>query len=102
MPSPTQSCCSYTALPLPPNRRLGTQPLLLQRQILDRLMIRWIYGPVSKVWPRVSFASSTDLVNWSDPVWADPWGIDPELFHDPVSGKTYLNLMAPNNDADRL
>lgn len=45
--------------------------------------------------------SSTDLINWSDPVWAEPWGIDPELFNDPVTGKTYLNLMAPNNNIDR-
>ncbi|EGY15319.1 beta-xylosidase [Verticillium dahliae VdLs.17] len=65
-------------------------------------MTRWTYDPVARVWPRVFFASSADLVTWSDPVWADPWGIDPELFHDPVSGKTYLNLMAPNNNADRL
>jgi beta-xylosidase len=41
-------------------------------------------------------------MNWSDPIWCDPWGIDPSLFQDPISGKTYLNLMAPNNNVERL
>ncbi|KAF6807614.1 glycosyl hydrolase family 43 protein [Colletotrichum sojae] len=65
-------------------------------------MTRWTYDPVAKVWPRVFFMSSPDLVHWTDPVWAEPWGIDPELFHDSITGKTYLNLMAPNNNKDRL
>ncbi|TEA17838.1 Non-reducing end alpha-L-arabinofuranosidase BoGH43A [Colletotrichum sidae] len=65
-------------------------------------MTRWTYDPVAKVWPRVFFMSSPDLRTWSDPVWAEPWGIDPDLFHDAQSGRTYLNLMAPNNNADRL
>ncbi|KAJ4137952.1 hypothetical protein NW765_016862 [Fusarium oxysporum] len=65
-------------------------------------MTRWTYDPVARVWPRVWFISSEDLFNWSDPVWAEPWGIDPELFQDPVTKKTYLNLMAPNNNKDRL
>ncbi|KAI8680804.1 hypothetical protein LRP88_04421 [Fusarium phalaenopsidis] len=65
-------------------------------------MTRWTYDPVARVWPRVWFMSSNDLKTWSDPVWAEPWGIDPELFRDPVSNKTYLNLMAPNNNKDRL
>lgn len=65
-------------------------------------MTRWTYDPVARVWPRVWFISSTDMVYWSDPVWAEPWGIDPELFNDPVTGKTYLNLMAPNNNQERL
>lgn len=42
------------------------------------------------------------MIQWSDPVWAEPWGIDPELFHDPNTGRTYLNLMAPNNNKDRV
>jgi beta-xylosidase len=46
--------------------------------------------------------SSKDLIHWSDPIWADPWGIDPELFHDPLTKKVYLNLMAPNNNVERL
>ncbi|KAB5575338.1 glycosyl hydrolase [Coniochaeta sp. 2T2.1] len=65
-------------------------------------MTRWAYDPVARVWPRVFFVSSPDMIQWSDPVWAEPWGIDPELFHDPTTGKTYLNLMAPNNNQDRL
>jgi beta-xylosidase len=65
-------------------------------------MTRWTYDPVTKVWPRMSWVSSQDLTNWTDPVWAEPWGIDPELFHDPQSGKTFLNLMAPNNNDQRL
>ena len=32
------------------------------------------------------------------PTWSEPYGIDPELFHDPVSDKVYLNLMAPSAD----
>lgn len=65
-------------------------------------MTRWVYDPVQKLWPRVAFYSSRDLKTWSDPVWCEPWGIDPALFHDPISGKTYLSLMAPNNNEDRL
>ncbi|KAI9150888.1 Non-reducing end alpha-L-arabinofuranosidase [Paramyrothecium foliicola] len=63
---------------------------------------RWTYDPIARVWPRVWYISSTDLKTWSDVVWGEPWGIDPELFHDPVSKKVYLNLMAPNNNQDRL
>ncbi|KAL3462055.1 glycosyl hydrolase [Aspergillus heterothallicus] len=63
---------------------------------------RWTYDPVAKVWPRAFWVSSTDLKTWSDPVWADPWGIDPELFHDPLTNKVYLNIMAPNNNVDRI
>ena len=65
-------------------------------------MTRWTYDPTARVWPRVFFSSSPDLIIWEDPTWCDPWGIDPSLFRDPVSGKTYLNLMAPNNNVDRL
>jgi beta-xylosidase len=48
------------------------------------------------------WVSSHDLKTWSDPIWGDPWGIDPALFQDPVSQKVYLNLMAPNNNKDRI
>ncbi|KAL3484216.1 glycosyl hydrolase [Aspergillus germanicus] len=63
---------------------------------------RWTYDPVAKVWPRAFWISSTDLKHWSDPIWGDPWGIDPELFQDPESKNVYLNIMAPNNNVDRL
>ncbi|KAL2844825.1 glycosyl hydrolase [Aspergillus pseudoustus] len=63
---------------------------------------RWTYDPVAKVWPRAFWVSSPDLKNWSDPTWADPWGIDPDLFQDPVTKKVYLNIMAPNNNVDRI
>lgn len=65
-------------------------------------MTRWTYDPVARVWPRVYFSTSPDLLSWSDPIWCDPWGIDPSLFQDPISNKTYLNLMAPNNNVDRI
>lgn len=65
-------------------------------------MTRWTYDPVARVWPRVMWVSSRDLRTWSDPIWGDPWGIDPSLFQDPVSQKVYLNLMAPNNNKDRI
>ncbi|GAB1207543.1 hypothetical protein APSETT445_006263 [Aspergillus pseudonomiae] len=60
-------------------------------------MTRWTYDPIAKVWPRITWISSPDLETWSDPVWAEPWGIDPSLFQDPVSGDVYLNLMAPDS-----
>ncbi|GMG26073.1 unnamed protein product [Aspergillus oryzae] len=60
-------------------------------------MTRWTYDPVAKVWPRITWISSPDLETWSDPIWAEPWGIDPSLFQDPVSGDVYLNLMAPDS-----
>lgn len=65
-------------------------------------MTRWTYDPVAKVWPRIFWSSSQDLKEWSDPVWSEPWGIDPELYHDTQSGKSYLNVMAPNNNEERL
>lgn len=65
-------------------------------------MTRWSYDPVAKTWPRATWVSSPDLKSWSDPVWSDLWGIDPELFQDPVSKDVYLNIMSPNNDIDRL
>lgn len=65
-------------------------------------MTRWTYDPTARVWPRVYFSSSADLIKWSDPTWCEPWGIDPSLFHDPITGKSYLNLMAPNNNIDRI
>ena len=65
-------------------------------------MTRWTYDPVARVWPRVMWVSSHDLKTWSDPVWGDAWGIDPALFQDPATKKVYLNLMAPNNNIDRI
>ncbi|KAJ5974407.1 hypothetical protein N7481_011617 [Penicillium waksmanii] len=65
-------------------------------------MTRWTYDPVSRVWPRVMWVSSFDLKTWSEPVWGDAWGIDPSLFQDQATQKVYLNLMAPNNNADRI
>lgn len=64
--------------------------------------VRWTYDPVAKVWPRVFWVSSADLKHWSNPVWSDPWGIDPSLFQDPATNRVYLNLMAPNNNIDKL
>ncbi|KAF7595676.1 hypothetical protein BBP40_005120 [Aspergillus hancockii] len=60
-------------------------------------MTRWTYDPVAKVWPRIMWVSSPDMKSWSDPIWAEPWGIDPSLFQDPVSGSVYLNLMASDS-----
>ncbi|KAF9893446.1 hypothetical protein FE257_010758 [Aspergillus nanangensis] len=65
-------------------------------------MTRWTYDSVAKVWPRVMWICSDDLKAWSDPIWGDAWGIDPSLFQDPASQKVYLNVMAPNNNIDRV
>ncbi|OLN88035.1 Non-reducing end alpha-L-arabinofuranosidase BoGH43A 1 [Colletotrichum chlorophyti] len=65
-------------------------------------MTRWGSDPGSRSWPRIWFISSPDLINWSELTWAEPYGIDPDIFHDEASGKTYLNLMGPNNNYDRL
>ncbi|KAK6087315.1 beta-xylosidase [Seiridium cupressi] len=65
-------------------------------------MTRWTYDPVARVWPRVYFHTSPDLIEWSDATWCEPWGIDPSIFLDPKSNKTYLTLMAPNNNVDRI
>ncbi|KAF5025738.1 hypothetical protein F66182_2205 [Fusarium sp. NRRL 66182] len=58
--------------------------------------------PDYKSYPRIFWVSSPDLKTWSDVVWSDPYGIDPHLFHDPVSKKSYLSLMGLNNGYDRL
>ncbi|KAK1625323.1 beta-xylosidase [Colletotrichum phormii] len=65
-------------------------------------MTRWGSDPDSRSWPRIWYISSPDLVTWSSLTWAEPYGIDPDLFHDPATGKSYLNLMGPNNNYDRL
>jgi len=65
-------------------------------------MTRWTYDPTARVWPRIMWISSADMKDWSNPTWAEPWGIDPGPFQDPISKKTYLNLMAPNNSVDRI
>lgn len=53
-------------------------------------------------YPRFFWVSSPDLKTWSDMVWAEPYGIDPELFQDPISKKIYLSGMGFNNGYDRL
>ncbi|KKY14623.1 putative beta-xylosidase [Phaeomoniella chlamydospora] len=63
---------------------------------------RWTYDPTARVWARAYWSSSKDLIHWSDPVWAEPWGIDPSLFHDPKTGADYLVLMSPNNNVQKL
>ncbi|WYZ35283.1 hypothetical protein EsH8_I_001559 [Colletotrichum jinshuiense] len=65
-------------------------------------MTRWGSDPNSRSWPRIWYISSPDLVTWSGLTWAEPYGIDPDIFHDEASGKAYLNLMGPNNNYDRL
>lgn len=63
---------------------------------------RWTYDPVAKVWPRAIWLSSTNMKDWSEVTWADAWGIDPQLFHDEKTNSSYLNIMAPNNNKERL
>jgi len=53
-------------------------------------------------YPRVFWVSSPDLKTWSSVTWGQPYGIDPHLFKDPISGKTFLTLMGLNNGYDRL
>ncbi|TDZ39245.1 Non-reducing end alpha-L-arabinofuranosidase BoGH43A [Colletotrichum spinosum] len=65
-------------------------------------MTRWGSDPNWRSWPRIWYISSPDLVTWSNFTWAEPYGIDPDIFHDADSGKAYLNLMGPNNNYDRL
>lgn len=65
-------------------------------------MTRWTYDPTARMWPRIMWISSTNMKDWPNPTWAAPWGIDPGLFQDPISKKTHLNPMAPNNNVDRI
>ncbi|KAM0325704.1 hypothetical protein ACHAQA_007004 [Verticillium albo-atrum] len=65
-------------------------------------MTRWGDDPDNRTWPRIWWTSSEDLETWTDLVWAEPYGIDPELYRDPDSGKTYLLLMGPDNNYDRV
>ncbi|CAH0045048.1 unnamed protein product [Clonostachys solani] len=58
--------------------------------------------PDYRSWPRIFWVTSPDLKTWSDAVWSEPLGIDPHLFKDPVSGKSYLSLMGLNNGYDKL
>ncbi|RMJ05000.1 hypothetical protein CDV36_014333 [Fusarium kuroshium] len=58
--------------------------------------------PDYRTWPRMFWVSSKDLKTWSDVVWGEPYGIDPHLFQDPISKKTYLTIMGLNNGFDRL
>lgn len=63
---------------------------------------RWVYDPLARLFPRSFWVSSTDLKTWSDPVWAEPLGYDTEIFHDPKTGKDWLNLCSINNAKDKL
>ncbi|VUC31487.1 unnamed protein product [Clonostachys rosea] len=58
--------------------------------------------PDYRSYPRIFWVTSPDLKTWSDVVWSEPLGIDPHLFKDPVSGKSYLTLMGLNNGYDKL
>ncbi|KAJ3532678.1 hypothetical protein NM208_g8331 [Fusarium decemcellulare] len=58
--------------------------------------------PDYRTWPRMFWVSSEDLKTWSDVVWGEPYGIDPHLFQDPISKKSYLTIMGLNNGYDRL
>ncbi|KAF9895301.1 hypothetical protein FE257_000205 [Aspergillus nanangensis] len=60
-------------------------------------MAMWGSDPSYRTWPRIFWRSSLDLHTWSDVVWAEPYGIDPHLYRDPVSGKDYLTLMGVQN-----
>lgn len=64
-------------------------------------MAMWGSDPDYRTWPRMFWVSSTDLKTWSDVVWAEPYGIDPHLFRDPVSGKDYLTVMGLDNGYDK-
>ncbi|KAF1970699.1 beta-xylosidase [Bimuria novae-zelandiae CBS 107.79] len=65
-------------------------------------MAMWGSDATARTWPRIFWVTSKDLKEWSDPTWADPYGIDPHLFRDPASGKDYLTLMGLNNVYDRV
>ncbi|KAJ4253992.1 hypothetical protein NW762_010395 [Fusarium torreyae] len=58
--------------------------------------------PDYRSYPRMFWVSSPDLKTWSDVIWGEPYGIDPHLFQDPVSKKSYLSIMGLNNGYDRL
>ncbi|CAJ2513052.1 Uu.00g011710.m01.CDS01 [Anthostomella pinea] len=62
----------------------------------------WGSDANARSYPRMFWVSSPDLQTWSDVVWGEPYGIDPHLFRDPISNKTYLTLMSLNNGYDRL
>lgn len=64
-------------------------------------MAMWGSDASARTWPRIFWVTSVDLENWSDPTWADPYGIDPHLFQDPASGKNYLTLMGLSNGYDQ-
>ncbi|KAI8941895.1 hypothetical protein NX059_000009 [Plenodomus lindquistii] len=65
-------------------------------------MAMWGSDATARTWPRIFWVTSSDLKEWSDPTWADPYGIDPHLFRDPTSGKDYLTVMGLNNLYDRI
>lgn len=56
----------------------------------------------SRTWPRHFFVTSPDLKTWSDPVWLEPYGIDPFLAKDETSNKVYLSAMGLNNNFDNI
>ncbi|KAL1604825.1 hypothetical protein SLS60_004365 [Paraconiothyrium brasiliense] len=65
-------------------------------------MAMWGSDPNARTWPRIFWVASKDLISWSDPIWADPYGIDPHIFRDPATSKDYLTLMGLNNGYDQI
>ncbi|KAF2439072.1 glycoside hydrolase family 43 protein [Karstenula rhodostoma CBS 690.94] len=64
-------------------------------------MSMWGSDAIARTWPRIFWITSKDLKTWSDPIWADPYGIDPHFFHDPATSKDYLTIMGLNNGYDQ-
>jgi beta-xylosidase len=65
-------------------------------------MTMWGSDPNARTWPRIFWVTSDDLKTWSDPVWSEPYGIDPHLFQDPKTLNNYLTMMGFNNGFDKI
>lgn len=65
-------------------------------------MTMWGSDPNARTWPRIFWVTSDDLQTWSDPVWGEPYGIDPHLFQDPKTSNNYLTMMGFNNGYDQI
>ncbi|KAH7324195.1 glycosyl hydrolase [Stachybotrys elegans] len=65
-------------------------------------MAMWGSDTVYRTFPRFFWVSSSDLQTWSEVIWAEPYGIDPDLWQDPNTGKNYLSVMGLDDNRERL
>lgn len=64
---------------------------------------RYVYTPELRIYPRSFFITTSDIFsnNWSDPIYFDSLGFDPDLFWD-TNGDVYNSWAGINNNKEKI